>query len=92
MENIITKENLEIIKGLIPKIVYDELTGNLDIEDTSFVEVPSIEPVDELTIEDYKQSLEAAEISLEFADEKEKDSIQDYIDALKVQIELLEEQ
>ena len=89
--NIITEENLSLIRELIPNIVYDELMGNLDIEDKP-IEVSSIEPVKETTIEDLEASLDAAKIGLEFADEKDRGNIQDYIDALEVQIEILKQQ
>lgn len=44
--NIITEENLTLIRDLIPNIVYQELQGSLEV-DEAVVEVPTIEPVTE---------------------------------------------
>jgi hypothetical protein len=81
--NIITEDNLAIIRDLIPNIVYKELQGNLEISDEA-VEIPAIEPI----IENEEamrinQEIKDIEELMQYADSaKEKKSLKQQIDEL----------
>lgn len=81
--NIITEDNLAIIRDLIPNIVYKELQGNLEISDEA-VEIPAIEPVVE-SEEAMRINQEIKDIQelMQYADSaKEKKSLKQQIDEL----------
>lgn len=81
--NIITEDNLAIIRDLIPNIVYKELQGNLEISDEA-VEIPAIEPIVE-SEEAMRINQEIKDIQelMQYADSaKEKKSLKQQIDEL----------
>lgn len=83
MEKFFANETeLMIYKELIPNIVLNEMLGISNSEEY-------IEPTDDISVEELNEMLNAAEISFELVDEQDKKELEDYILALKTQIELL---
>jgi len=87
--NIITEENLTLIRDLIPNIVYNELMGRLEVEEKP-IEVPTVEPVTES--EDsikIKKEINDIEELLDVVEGKEKKRLQKELNDLKETLELI---
>jgi hypothetical protein len=91
--NLITEENLDKIKFVLPNIILMDLQGRLEVSE--IVEPKYVEEVKEDVIsaepslEDLIASVDAAKLTLEYLSKKDKKSTQEYIDALEIQIDIM---
>jgi hypothetical protein len=91
--NLITEENLDKIKFVLPNIILMDLQGRLEVSE--IVEPTYVEEVKEdvvsaeSSLDDLIASLDAAKLTLEYLSKKDKKSTQEYIDALEIQIDIM---
>jgi hypothetical protein len=91
--NLITEENLDKIKFVLPNIILMDLQGRLEVSE--IVEPKYVEEVKEDVIsaepslDDLIASVDAAKLTLEYLSKKDKKSTQEYIDALEIQIDIM---
>lgn len=91
--NLITEENLDKIKFVLPNIILMDLQGRLEVSE--IVEPKYVEEVkedvvsSEPSLDDLIASVDAAKLTLEYLSKKDKKSTQEYIDALEIQIDIM---